>query len=250
MNSNNPASFGWTLGAAGIVPFVYRGHSFPGGVQGGLVGVFTLALDRICAQPGFELHPGGYDVAGTWGYEDRNVTGGSSKSFHAFGCAIDINAPWNGYGSTVPDRTPWRLPMNTSGLVEPLGLLWGGGPRWGGHRDWMHLENHNDPAEARLYQHPPAGPDPGSGVALPAGYPLPSGSYFGPFSGPAASISGAGSSDGPYRAALGRAQRLLGVAADGLYGPITAAAARRFQASRGLVADGLIGPATWAALTK
>ena len=43
-------------------------------------------------------------------------------------------------------------------------------------------------------------------------------------------------------------QKALGVAADGVVGPQTRAAIRRFQASHGLTADGVAGPATLAAL--
>jgi peptidoglycan hydrolase-like protein with peptidoglycan-binding domain len=43
-------------------------------------------------------------------------------------------------------------------------------------------------------------------------------------------------------------QRALGVPADGIAGPQTRAAVRRFQARRGLVVDGIIGPQTRAAL--
>jgi peptidoglycan hydrolase-like protein with peptidoglycan-binding domain len=38
------------------------------------------------------------------------------------------------------------------------------------------------------------------------------------------------------------------IAADGDFGPKTAAAVKQFQASKGLVADGIVGPKTWAAL--
>lgn len=45
-------------------------------------------------------------------------------------------------------------------------------------------------------------------------------------------------------------QRLLGIVADGKFGPMTETAVRAFQTNAGLVADGIVGPATWAALTE
>ena len=43
-------------------------------------------------------------------------------------------------------------------------------------------------------------------------------------------------------------QAALGIPADGVYGPQTRAAVRRFQRSRGLAVDGIAGPATLGAL--
>jgi hypothetical protein len=58
---------------------------------------------------------------------------------------------------------------------------------------------------------------------------------------------------GANGAAVVQLQNLLrnkgyNIAADGDFGPKTAAAVKQFQASKGLVADGIVGPKTWAAL--
>lgn len=47
-----------------------------------------------------------------------------------------------------------------------------------------------------------------------------------------------------------RLQRLLGVTADGAFGPRTHAAVVAFQVSKGLKGDGVVGPATWRALLE
>lgn len=45
-------------------------------------------------------------------------------------------------------------------------------------------------------------------------------------------------------------QRELGVPADGVFGPHSLKALKRFQRAHGLAADGVVGPATWKALTR
>jgi peptidoglycan hydrolase-like protein with peptidoglycan-binding domain len=45
-----------------------------------------------------------------------------------------------------------------------------------------------------------------------------------------------------------KVQKHLRLPADGIFGPATKRAVKRFQHTHGLVADGVVGPATWAAL--
>lgn len=45
-------------------------------------------------------------------------------------------------------------------------------------------------------------------------------------------------------------KKLGGLVIDGVYGPKTESAVKRFQKSKGLVADGIVGPRTWVALFK
>jgi hypothetical protein len=53
-------------------------------------------------------------------------------------------------------------------------------------------------------------------------------------------------SRGPF---VEQMQKLLGIGADGVFGPGTEAALRAFQRSKGITPDGIAGPKTWAALS-
>jgi peptidoglycan hydrolase-like protein with peptidoglycan-binding domain len=55
---------------------------------------------------------------------------------------------------------------------------------------------------------------------------------------------------GAKGARVKKAQRWLGVHADGIFGRGTKRAVKRFQRAHGLTADGVVGPATWAALRR
>lgn len=239
--SQDPSAFGWLRGpAADVVPFSYGGHAFPQGVARLAAPIFTACLDRICGVPDYRLPDDLSLNGGCWGYSDRRKASGSGWSFHAYGLALDVGAPWNAMGPRTPPAGPHRLPLITGDLVRPLGVLWGGGPA--GFGDWMHLEVHLTPAEAQRF----------SSDALPSvgqmAWPLPQGYYFGPRSGPTESVSNLYRPRAEWIAALALAQLRLGVSPDGLYGPITADAARQFQRLNGLTPDGLIGPRTWTAL--
>jgi peptidoglycan hydrolase-like protein with peptidoglycan-binding domain len=58
----------------------------------------------------------------------------------------------------------------------------------------------------------------------------------------------AAGSRGSRAGAVRLLQRRLGIAADGVFGPGTKRALKRFQRAHGLTADGVAGPATWNAL--
>ncbi len=64
----------------------------------------------------------------------------------------------------------------------------------------------------------------------------------------AAQQSRSGEQRGMSSATVVAAQAALGVPADGVVGPITRAATKRFQRSQGLTVDGVIGPQTLSAL--
>lgn len=94
---------------------------------------------------------------------------------------------------------------------------------------------------------PPASSVPAVGTKAPP-FPLPRGWYFGPSTGPKASVSGYYG----HRADLKRWQEQMAdrgwkIDVDGLYGPNTRKIAKAFQAEKGLDDDGLIGAQTWAA---
>lgn len=60
----------------------------------------------------------------------------------------------------------------------------------------------------------------------------------------ARTASAASMQQGANGSSVAALQRALGVPADGVYGPITARAVRRFQRKNGLAVDGVAGPAT------
>lgn len=84
-------------------------------------------------------------VVNSWGasafsgaYVFRNKRGGATLSMHAYGCAIDLDAPRNGMGNTRPNfGRPG--PNAVVHAFEAEGWTWGG--RWSGRNcDGMHFQ--------------------------------------------------------------------------------------------------------------
>lgn len=71
---------------------------------------------------------------------------------------------------------------------------------------------------------------------------LPAGHFYGVNDGTKWSHSGVQAADKP---AVKRIQKFVGVAQDGIIGPITASKIKYWQKRHGLTADGKVGPATW-----
>jgi peptidoglycan hydrolase-like protein with peptidoglycan-binding domain len=202
-----------------------------------VVGVFTSLLDELCHVPGFQLHSGSGLGDGDWGYEDRTIGGSNSLSFHAFGLALDINAPFNPQGLSRPTPGPFTIPQEADAIALRHGILWGGNARFT-RPDRMHFEVHLAPDEIGP-QHPRT---PG-----PVTYPLTAGRYFGR-QGVPNTESGYGTTSPYLLADIKAIQHAVGVTPDGLYGPATAAAVAKWQGLHHLTADALVGPLTWRSL--
>jgi hypothetical protein len=129
---------------------------FPGGLSRALpvhervAGIFTAFVDELVARPP------GYKVEGEqrddWGYAPRHIKDDPSRpwSNHAWGLAIDINAPAN----------PMKAPLTTNmpaWVREPGPLMHTYGLRWGGHfsdpPDPMHFEFMLRPEDADRITH-------------------------------------------------------------------------------------------------
>ena len=235
LDSNNPPDFGWSYPPTDIIDFQYGGHVFYNGISKRAAAVFTTFLDRLCALPGFKLHSGSGSNDGDWGYQDRGVIGGSGLSFHAYGLAIDVNAPWNPQGVSGYTGEPYGLPDETDGIALGLGLLWGGNVRFGSNPDRMHIECHRSPGELITW----------GGSRGPLTFPLGQGHWFGMRSTGPGAVDGFGDQAG-YRPEIRHIQARVGTIQDGLYGPQTTRSVVAYQQRHHVASDGLVGPVTWA----
>jgi hypothetical protein len=76
-------------------------------------------------------------TAGT--YNCRKIAGANSKSMHAYGAAIDINAKYTNYWRWSRGEPRWQnqIPVRIVRIFEKHGFIWGG---YWYHYDTMHFE--------------------------------------------------------------------------------------------------------------
>ncbi|RJQ80335.1 M15 family peptidase [Pseudonocardiaceae bacterium YIM PH 21723] len=133
----DPPSLGWD--SNDIVPYSYDGVEFPDGVQEISVPLWNALLGQLVP-----LLPGGLKAGTCWGFKATSTTTGGTLGFHAYGVALDINAPDN---EMRPDGSdgPHTVPEAAEGIARSLGMEWGGG--WTSPKDYMHFEIHLTPAQ-------------------------------------------------------------------------------------------------------
>lgn len=230
----DPSNFGWKVPSS-YTPFTYKGVNFPQGVASPDVAkLFTMALDALVPRI-----PHGLVNGWCWGGENRNIAGTSRKSFHAFGLAIDLNAPANPHGTRYSPGNN-VLPSNTGAIVKPFGIEWGGD--WDvSSLDRMHLGVHLTPAEVKKLVDAKTGPS------------VPDNTYDTYYHGQPATRTIQKFSSGDDVKSL---QDTLNqwypshkqLSVDGFFGSLTDDFVRYYQKRAKLEVDGIVGRKTWAGL--
>lgn len=140
---------GWGTPCSGTVRTLVRGDGLRLPVRAELVDLTAMLIDET-ERLGYDVRPGE-----TWGFACRRISGSSTWSNHAWGLAVDLNAPANPYASADwharNARGPW--PHLVSDIPPKVVALWEGcGYRWGGRYltkpDPMHLEFMGTPQDA------------------------------------------------------------------------------------------------------
>lgn len=186
----------------------------------------------------------GYQITQSGGYDCRPIRGSkTTPSNHSKGRAVDINWDRN------PMQSSFRsdIPPTVVKMWEEAGFYWGG--RYSSRPDTMHFEYVLPPAQVAGKLAALQGsstPQPTTPPAQPAGC---------DFSPQDAKVWRSNRHNDAK--AVKEVQCRLAVrgyqevgAADGVFGPKTDAAVRRFQKDNRLAVDGIVGPKTWAALNR
>lgn len=155
-----------------------------------------------------------------WGFNPRHIAGSSTWSNHAWGGAIDLNAPAHPQGKSNTFSTAKRAAIGnllTAYSYKGTRLI-----RWGGSytttRDDMHFEINVSRTVAL--------------AAVAAMKPLVAGSRT--------------VKRGSVGADVGVLQKKIGAVVDNNFGPATETKLKAWQKTHALTADGICGPATWA----
>ena len=206
------------------------------------------ALARVLKAHGYEIR-----TPDTDSYNCRAITGGTGRSLHAFGIALDINWDTNPYQKT-PDGRAVRFSnkatqserakdvmagradtdLTPAIIASVLAVKTKAGKRvfeWGGNwttvKDTMHFEIDVTPADLK------AGIDPSTVVGPDTPPPEPTYPEL-------------------KKGSTGEYVKILQMAlmVDGIFGAATEIAVKAFQKRVGLTADGIVGPNTWREIEK
>ena len=139
---------GWGAPCAGGRTTLVRGDGLRLPVRTELADLVAMLIDLTELGHGYDVLPGQ-----TWGNACRYISGTTVWSNHAWGLAIDINAPANPYASKAwhlrNARGPWpglvcNMPRAMVEMWEAHGFRWGG--RYPTKPDPMHFEFMGSPA--------------------------------------------------------------------------------------------------------
>lgn len=128
---------GWGPPCSGQIVTIVRSDEVRLPVRSEVKVLVALLCDET-ERRGYNLVPGW-----CWGYACRKIRGSSSWSNHAWGLAVDLNAPTNPMTSTLKTDMPGWMPE----LWNSYGFRWGGS--YARRPDAMHYEFLGTPAEAK-----------------------------------------------------------------------------------------------------
>jgi peptidoglycan hydrolase-like protein with peptidoglycan-binding domain len=187
-----------------------------------------------------------------WGYAERTIRGSLvTVSNHASGTAADVNATQHPLRvPTLRTFTPDEVALIHARLALYEGVLrWGGD--YTGRVDSMHVEIVKPARDVvRVARRILAGEIVGGWTVpkvdgLDGAWPFPSSHALGPNGGNRPTWHDGRVPGSRGRVAVKQVQRLVGVLADGVYGPATVAAVKRWQQAQHLPATGVIRKADW-----